>query len=169
VTWNPELLDETLNWILFGPGLYNQPLPIAYVPIWEFNPHGGPEAFGLSPFRSFAEIPYAQGMVAHVTDTDVDLYRPDVDHDLSFIGGYHAAEGTTDSRYIAWKQAALNTRQLLLITGRREIPTGPSALAAGPQACHDKAWEALRESHVATVTVTPEHPAPAPAPAPAPD
>lgn len=159
VTWHPEPLDETLNWILFGPGLYNQPLPIAYVPIWEFNPHGGPEGFGLSPFRSFAEIPHAQGMVAHVSDTDVDLYRPGVDHDLSFIGGYHAVEGTTDGRYIAWKQAALNTGQLLLITGRREIPTGPAALVAGPQACHDKAWDALRESHVAIVTVTPDYPA----------
>ncbi|MGH3976274.1 MAG: hypothetical protein ACRDS9_23565, partial [Pseudonocardiaceae bacterium] len=136
------------------------PLSIAYLPIWEFNRHGGPEAFGFAPFRSFAEIPQAQGMVAHVTDSDVDLYRPGLDRDLSFITGYHAVEGTTDGRYAAWKQAALDTRQLLLITGRREIPTGPAALAAGPKASEDEAWEVLRESHVAIVTVTPDHPYP---------
>lgn len=159
VTWHREPLDETLKWVLFRPGMYFQPLPIAYLPTWEFNPHGGPEAFGFAPFRSFAEIPQAQGMVAHITDTDVDLYRPDVDRDLSFITGYHAVDGTTDDRYIAWKQATLNTGQLLLITGRREIPTGPAALTAGPQASEDAAYEVLRESHVAIVTVTPDHPA----------
>lgn len=76
VTWHPEPLDETLNWVLFGPGMYSQPLPVAYLPIWEFHRHGGPEAFGFAPFRSFAEIPHAHGMVAHITDTDVDLHRP---------------------------------------------------------------------------------------------
>ncbi|MGH3565961.1 MAG: hypothetical protein ACRDRH_07995 [Pseudonocardia sp.] len=87
------------------PGMYSQPLPIAYLPIWEFNRHGGPEAFGLFPFRSFAAIPQAHGMVAHITDTDVDLHRPGVDRDLSFIAGYHAVEGIADGRYAAWKQA----------------------------------------------------------------
>lgn len=158
VRWHPEPLDETLNWVLFQPGMYCQPLPIAYIPIWEFNRHGGPEAFGFAPFRSFAEIPQAQGMVAHITDTDVDLYRPGGDRGLSFICGYHAVEGIADGRYAAWKQAAFDTRQLLLITGRREIPTGPTALAAGLQTSHDAALEALRESHVAVVTVTPDHP-----------
>ncbi len=85
--------------------MYSQPLPIAYLPIWEFNRHGGPEAFGLFPFRSFAAIPQAHGMVAHITDTDVDLHRPGVDRDLSFIAGYHAVEGIADGRYAAWKQA----------------------------------------------------------------
>jgi hypothetical protein len=160
VTWHPEPLDETLNWVLFGPGMYSQPLPVAYLPIWEFHRHGGPEAFGFAPFRSFAEIPHAHDMVAHITDIDVDLHRPGVDHDLSFIAGYHAVEGTTDGRYAAWRRAAFDTRQLLLITGRHEIPTGPAALAAGPQAAHDAAVKALRESHVAIVTVTPDHPCP---------
>jgi hypothetical protein len=29
VTWHPEPLEETLNWVLFPPGMYSQPLPIA--------------------------------------------------------------------------------------------------------------------------------------------
>lgn len=160
VTWHPEPLTETLNWVLFQPGMYFQPLPVAYLPIWEFNRHGGPETFGFAPFRSFAEIRQAHGMVAHITDTDVDLYRPEVDRDLSFICGYHAVEGTTDGRYAAWKKAALTARRLLLITGRREMPTGPTARAAGAQASYDEAWEVLHESYVAVVTTTPDHPAP---------
>jgi hypothetical protein len=160
VTWHPEPLEETLNWVLFPPGLYSQPLPIAYIPLWEFNRHGGPETFGFAPFRGFADIPPAHGMIAHITDTDVDLYRPDADPDLSFICGYHAVEGTTDGRYAAWTQAALTTRQLLLITGRREIPTGGSTHAATLQALYNHTWEVLHESHVAVVTTTPDHPAP---------
>ncbi len=160
VTWHQQPLNETLSWVLFSPGMYSQPLPIAYIPLWEFNRHGGPETFGFAPFGSFADIPQAHGMVAHITDTDVDLYRPDVDPDLSFICGYHAVEGTTDGRYAAWKQAALTTRQLLLITGRREIPTGPRTPAANPPASYNQTWEVLHESHVAVVTTTPDHPAP---------
>jgi hypothetical protein len=160
VTWHPELLKETLNWVLFPPGMYAQPLPIAYIPLWEFNRHGGPETFGFAPFGGFADIPPAHGMIAHVTDTDVDLYRPDVDPDLSFICGYHAVNGATDSRYTAWKQAALTTRQLLLITGRHEIPTEPNTPAANPQTSYHHTWEILHESHVAVVTTTPDHPVP---------
>jgi hypothetical protein len=99
-------------------------------------------------------------MIAHITATDVDLYRPDVDPDLSFICGYHAVDGATDSRYAAWKQAALATRHLLLITGRREIPTGASTPAANPQASYHQIWEVLHESHVAVVTTSPDHPVP---------
>jgi hypothetical protein len=160
VTWHPEPLDETLNWVLFPPGMYSQPLPIAYIPLWEFNRHGGPQTFGFAPFRSFADIPHAHGMLAHITDTDVDLYRPDLDPDLSFICGYHAVEATTDGRYAAWKRAVLTSRQLLLITGRREIPTGASTQAAHPQAFYHQTWEVLRESHVAVVTATLDHPVP---------
>ena len=57
VRWHSEPLEETLTWVLLSPGMYFQPLPVAYVPMWEFNRHGGPETFGLAPFRSFAEIP----------------------------------------------------------------------------------------------------------------
>jgi len=160
VSWHPELLVETLNWVLFQPGMCSQPLPIAYIPIWEFNRHGGPETFGFIPFRGFTDIPPAHGMVAHISDTDVDLYRLDIDPDLSFICGYHALEATTDGRYAAWKQAALTTRALLLITGHREIPTEASTQAANPQACYHQIWEVLRESHIAVVTTTPDHPAP---------
>jgi hypothetical protein len=128
--------------------------------MWEFNRHGGPQTFGFAPFRGFTEIPQAHGMVAHIRDTDVDVYRPDVDPDLSFICGYHAVEGATDGRYAAWKRAALTTRRLLLITGHREISTGPTIQAANPQAFYHQAWEVLHESHVAIVTTTPNHPTP---------
>jgi hypothetical protein len=117
VTWHPEPLEETLNWVLLPPGMYSQPLPIAYIPIWEFNRHGGPETFGFAPFGSVAEIPPAHGMLAHITDTDVDLYRPDLDPDLSFICGYHAVEGASDGRYAAWKQAALTCGARILDGG----------------------------------------------------
>lgn len=159
VTWHPMPLEETLQWVLFPAGMYSQPLPIAYIPIWEFNRHGGPETFGLTPFQDLAETPHAHDMIAHITDTDVDLHRPGIDPDLSFIAGYHSVDGHTDGRYATWKNAALDTGQILLITGRREIPTGPAAAALGRQASHDKAWEALRESHTAIVTTTPEPPA----------
>jgi hypothetical protein len=99
-------------------------------------------------------------MIAHITDTEVDLYHPDLDPHLSFICGYHAIEATADARYATWKQAALTTRELLLITGRREIPTGPSIQAAHPQVSYHQIWEVLHESHVAVVTTTPDHPAP---------
>jgi hypothetical protein len=159
VRWHGEPLAETLTWVLLPPGMYSQPLPVAYVPKWEFNRHGGPETFGLAPFRSLAETPQAQGMVAHITETDVDLYRPDVDRDLSFICGYHAIGGTSDGRYALWKQAALTARQLLLITGRREMPTAATVEATGPHAAYDQAWNVLHESCVALVTTTADHPA----------
>ncbi|MCA1702110.1 MAG: hypothetical protein LC808_02110 [Actinobacteria bacterium] len=160
VRWHPEPLEETLNWVLLPPGMFFQPLPVVYVPRWEFNRHGGPEACGLAPFRSFAETYQAHGMVAHITETDVDLYRPDVDRDLSFICGFHALEGTTDGRYAAWQQAALTARRLLLITGSREMPTGATVEAIGPQGSFDEAWNVLHESSVAIVTTTADHPAP---------
>lgn len=132
VRWHSEPLEETLTWVLLSPGMYFQPLPVAYVPMWEFNRHGGPETFGLAPFRSFAETPHVHGMVVHITETDVDLYRPDADRDLSFICGYHALAGTVDGRYAAWQQAALTARRLLLITGRQEMPTAATVAATGP-------------------------------------
>jgi hypothetical protein len=140
--------------------MYFQPLPVVYVPRWEFTRHGGPETFGLAPFRGFAEIPQAQGMVAHITETDVDFYRPDVDRDLSFICGYYALEGTADGRYATWQQAALTARRLLLITGRREMPTGASVEGIGPEGSCDEAWNVLCESSVAIVTTIPDYPAP---------
>jgi hypothetical protein len=160
VRWHPEPFEETLTWVLLPPGMYFQPLPIVYVPRWEFNRHGGPETFGLAPFRSFAEIPQAQGMVAHITETDVDFYRPHVDRDLSFICGYYAGEGSTDGRYAAWQQAALTARRLLLFTGNREMPTGTTVQAIGPEGSYDAAWNVLHESSVAIVTTTPDSPAP---------
>jgi hypothetical protein len=140
--------------------MYSQPLPVVYVPVWEFNRHGGPEAFGLAPFRGFSEVPLARGMVAHLTETDVDLYRPDVDRDLSFICGYHAIGGITDGRCAMWRQAALTAGRLLLITGRREMPTVATIQATGPHAAYDQAWKVLHESHVAIVTTTADHPSP---------
>lgn len=160
VRWHPEPLQETLTWVLLPPGMYCQPLPIVYVPKWEFNRHGGPETFGLAPFRSFAKTPQAQDMVAHVTETDVDFYRPNVDRDLSFICGYHALEGTADGRYAAWRQAALTARRLLLITGSREMPTGTTVQAVGPEGSYDAEWNVLHESSVAIVTTTADYPAP---------
>jgi hypothetical protein len=160
VRWHPESLGETLTWVLLPPGMYFQPLPLVYVPRWEFNRHGGPEIFGMAPFRSFVETPHVPGMVAHITETDVDLYRPDVDCDLSFICGYHACEGTTDGRYAAWQQAALTARRLLLVTGGQEMPTAATVQATGPHVAYDQAWKVLRESWVAIVTTTPDHPAP---------
>jgi hypothetical protein len=146
--------------VLLPPGMYFQPLPVVYVPRWEFTRHGGPETFGLAPFRGFAETPQAYGMVARITETDVDFYRPDVDRDLSFICGYHALEGSTDGRYAAWQQAALTARQLLLVTGRQEMPTAATVQATDPRVAYDQAWKVLRESSVAIVTTTPDHPAP---------
>jgi len=160
VRWHPEPLEETLTWVLLPPGVYFQPLPIVYVPRWEFNRHSGPETFGLAPFRSFGEIPRAQGMVAHITETDVDFYRPNVDRDLSFICGYHALGGTADSRYAAWQQTALTARRLLLITGSREMPTGTTVQASGPEGFYEAAWNVLCESSVAIVTTTADSPAP---------
>jgi hypothetical protein len=159
VRWHSGPLEETLTWVLLPPGMYFQPLPVVYVPIWEFNRHGGPETFGLAPFRSFAETRHAHRMVAHITETDVDLHRPDVDRDLSFICGYHALEGTADGRYGAWQRAVLTARRLLLITGRHEMPTAATVQAIGPHAAYHQAWKVLHDSFVAIVTTTPDHPA----------
>ena len=49
VHWHPEMLDQTMEWVLFPAGTFGQPYPIAYVPVWNFDHLGGPETFGLKP------------------------------------------------------------------------------------------------------------------------
>jgi hypothetical protein len=101
VTWHPVPLDETLGWILFPPGLFNQPLPVVYMPVWELDRHGGPDTFGLTPFHSLTRTPTAHDLIAHVSDTDVDIHRPTGDPELSFIAGYHAGDAAADGRHTA--------------------------------------------------------------------
>lgn len=152
VGWHPVPAEETTNWVLLGPGAFGQPLPFAYVPERSFKPFGGPRAFGFVPLAEngseCTNVPVANGLTSHITATDFDLIRPGHDLDMSFVAGYHAPGGRTDSAFAIWRQAAESSGRVMVVTGNRSMPYPP-------QSDLDGAYAVLRSSHAATVPVDP--------------
>ncbi len=125
VQWHISQPTETMTWALLredvlGPGAP----PVAYVPLLNLKAHGGPQAFGLVDLagsgREFVEVPVTHDLAARITNTDVDLVRPD-DETGVFIAGYRPPGGPDDERFTAWRAAAARHGRILVITGSRDL------------------------------------------------
>ncbi|MEV4091273.1 hypothetical protein [Streptosporangium saharense] len=161
VAWHPVAPKETMSWVLLPAGIFGQPLPLAYMPQFNFTHLGGPEAFGFvrTP-EQFADVPPALGLAAEVTLTDVDLFQPHLDEGLNFVGGYRVPDGATDPGYTAWRKTAHAHGRILVITGHQDFPAGPEFRHDHPQVVVERARQVVRSSYAATVLVseTPRRP-----------
>ena len=166
VDWRGPL-TETLDWVLFPPGAFGLPLPMAYVPLWEFTTHGGPEEFGFTRLNRRVMLPIAEGMIASLTATDLDLVRPDAGEPDRLIAGYQAGEGSANEQFFGtWRQSVLTAGGLVVMTGTREIPNILGASQEQDQLAYDvmgDSWGAKvildETSQVANPGVPPAGPA----------
>ena len=96
---------------------------MAYVPLFEFNRHGGPEEFGFCRLNRRVMLPFADGMAAVVTSTDLDLVRPDAGDLDRLIAGYQAAKGTVNYEFFqTWRQSVFAAQGMAVMTGNRKMP-----------------------------------------------
>jgi hypothetical protein len=124
VQWTGTI-TQTFDWVLFPPGAFGIELPMAYVPRWNFTPHGGPEAFGFVPLNRRGLAPFAEGLVANLTETDLDLVRStESDPALALVAGYHVHDTPSDKEFFrTWGQAVLAASGLIVMTGDRAMPS----------------------------------------------
>ncbi|MFF9309520.1 hypothetical protein ACF1BS_01250 [Streptomyces sp. NPDC014748] len=148
VKWTGNNRDA-LKWVLFPAGVFGIPFPVAYMPLWNLEVHGGPEAFGFERLDSDSIGARATGMVAELTDSDLDLMRPtESDPQISFIAGYRDnSAGSIDSQFAKWRISALKSGGIVVIAGPREMP---SVIGAG-SGNNELAWKAVRDSWGALV------------------
>jgi hypothetical protein len=153
VEWRGPV-TETLDWVLFPPGAFGTSIPTAYVPLFEFNRHGGPEEFGFLRLNRRIMLPFAEGMAAIVTGTDLDLIRPDAGEVDRLIAGYRAAKGSPNYKFFqSWRQSVVSAKGLVVMTGSREIP---NILGASPD--QDRlAYEVMADSWGAKVALDMEY------------
>jgi hypothetical protein len=140
---------DALNWVLFPAGVFGIPFPVAYMPLWSLSMHGGPEVFGFERLNSGSIGARAVGMVANITETDLDFMRPmESDPQISFIAGYRdAAAGSPHSQFTAWRDSAIQCGGVVAIAGPREMPS-----TVGPNSGNNAlAWEAIHDSWGALV------------------
>ncbi|WUI01563.1 hypothetical protein OHR68_07005 [Spirillospora sp. NBC_00431] len=162
VRWHPVPTGETLNWVLLPPGAFGQPLPLAYVPQFNFTPHGGPETFGFVPTPetysevpvALADIPIARNLVGDATPTDFDLFQPRLDPGLNFVAGYHAPASESIDSFTAWQQAAHAHGRVLVLTGHHDLPAGPELIHQPLQNIRENTSQALQTSHAAIIPLT---------------
>jgi hypothetical protein len=115
---------ETFNWTLFKPGAFGLAVPIAYVPLWYFRRYGGPERFGFVHMGQPVELPAANGMVADLTNTDIDLIEPDARQVGEIIAGYRDSDrGLEDSFFRQWRETVVACEGLVVMTGEQEMPS----------------------------------------------
>jgi hypothetical protein len=137
VEWRGTL-TETLDWVLFPPGVFGLSVPVAYVPLWEFTRHGGPGEFGFTRLDQRVIIPDAEGITASVTATDLDFVRPDEGEPDRLIAGYRAGEGLADQQFFhIWRQSVLDAGGLIVMTGNRAIPNVLGASQEQDQLAYD--------------------------------
>lgn len=157
VRWHPEIFDQTMEWALLPAGVFGQPYPVAYVPLWNFDHLGGPGAFGLEPVtlrgHRLGPVPVAQGLAADITATDVDFFQPHLDTAINFVTGYRVPGGSPDSSFSAWRQMALQAGSVLLIAGRKDMPAGPALIDQDPQDVAARVKEALLTAHAALAPI----------------
>ena len=131
-------LTETLDWTLFPAGAFGLDVPMAYVPLWAFMPHGGPEEFGFTQLNRRIELPTAEGMTAVLTATDLDLIRPDAGKPDRLITGYQFGEGPDNERFAeTWRQSVQAAGGLVVMTGSREMPAALGASQEQDQLAYD--------------------------------
>jgi hypothetical protein len=153
VQWHTGPPTETMSWVLLREGTLGPSLPpVAYVPQLNLKPRGGPQAFGLASLAAFGlepmEIPATHGMVAKLTETDVDLHRPGTDLD-SYIAGYRNPGGPGDERFAEWRASAARHGRILVVTGSRN-------LLPGEKTTLEALLDVVRSSHGAVVPLTPD-------------
>ena len=127
VRWHTTPPDETATWVLLRENeLGPECPPVAYVPLLNLKPYGGPQAFGLASLDRLGsepmEIPVARGLTARISDADVDLVRPG-DETGVFIAGYRNPGGPGDQRFTGWRAAAARHGRILVISGSRDLPS----------------------------------------------
>lgn len=155
VRWHPVPTGETLTWVMLPAGALGQPLPVAYVPQFNFAPHGGPETLGFIPTPgSYAAIPTTPLLVGTATATDFDLLHPHLDDQLNFVAGYRTSAEYADG-FTAWQQAAHAHGRVLVITGHRDLPAGPEIADRDPHTLAEQIQQALRDSYAAIVPLSP--------------
>ena len=146
-----------MEWALLPAGVFGQPYPVAYVPLWNFDHLGGPGAFGLEPVtlrgHRLGPVPVAQGLAADITATDVDFFQPHLDTAINFVTGYRVPGGSPDSSFSAWRQMALQAGSVLLIAGRKDMPAGPALIDQDPQDVAARVKEALLTAHAALAPI----------------
>ncbi|MEU0594598.1 hypothetical protein [Streptomyces ardesiacus] len=140
---------DALNWVLFPVGVFGIPFPVAYMPLWNLEVHGGPEVFGFERLASDSIGARATDMVAELTESDFDLVRPtESDPQISFIAGYRdKSVGSTDSQFTEWRTSALKSGGVVVIAGPREMP---SVIGSG-SGNNELAWKIVRDSWGALV------------------
>ncbi|MET9340302.1 hypothetical protein [Nonomuraea sp. NPDC003804] len=152
VRWHPASPAETMDWALLPAGIFGQPLPLAYVPQFNFTRLGGPEAFGFVPAPDhIADVPIAIGLAADVTRTDVDLFQPHLDEGLDFVAGYRAIGG---QMYDAWHAAAHTSGQILVITGHQDFPAGPEHRYDNLRDLMERLFQVVKDSYAAIVPLS---------------
>lgn len=145
-------LTQTFDWVLFPPGAFGIPIPMAYVPLWSFTPHGGPEEFGFARLNKRIQAPFAKDLVAHLTETDLDLVRPtEADASLALIAGYRVREEPSSQEFFrAWRHAVFSSGGLVVMTGDEAMPA-----VLGADVVQDRrAWEVMGRSWGAKVLLS---------------
>jgi hypothetical protein len=121
------------------------------MPLWSLSMHGGPEVFGFERLNSGYIGAQATGMVATITEADLDFIRPaERDPQISFIAGYRDdSAGSPHSQFTEWRNSAIQCGGVVAIAGPREMPSTVGA-SSGNNAL---AWEALHDSWGAIVSL----------------
>ncbi|MER7023472.1 MULTISPECIES: hypothetical protein [Streptomyces] len=143
IEWKGEMHDA-VNWTLLPRGAFGMPFPVAYVPMWNFLPHGGPQSFGFSQFNSDGYLPTARGLVANLTATDLDLDRPD---ESSYadqgVAGYRNGGSSRERQFFeSWASDIRRAGGLVVMVGIREMPAGPGIGFDAVRIARDVAKEA---------------------------
>ncbi|MCX4812502.1 hypothetical protein OG601_18010 [Streptomyces sp. NBC_01239] len=148
VKWGGNNRDA-LKWVLFPAGVFGIPLPVAYMPLWNLELHGGPEVFGFERLNVGSIGAQAVGMVANIAEADLDLERPtETDPQISFIAGYRdGSAGSPDSPFLPWRESAIRCGGIVAIAGPREMPT----IVGSGSGNNALAWEILHDSWGAVV------------------
>ncbi|MBC9719466.1 hypothetical protein H9Y04_43865 [Streptomyces sp. TRM66268-LWL] len=136
-----------LKWSLLMPGAFDIPLPVAYMPIWNLTPHGGAQAFGFTYLEVADHIPVATGMVASLSERDIDLVRPgERDPHLTLLAGFRAVSAEEREFFSQWREAVLENGAVVVIAGVKDLPVGPGVglpeLLAG-QKIVSESWAAV--------------------------
>ena len=151
VAWRTDPPAETVTWVLLRENaLGPQSPPAVYVPQLNLKGHGGPRALGLRSLSAagsgLVEVPETPHLAARVTETDVDLVRPDEDIG-GFVAGYRSPVPAGDELFVGWRAAAARHGRIVVITGSAE-------LLIGGDITYDRLWEILPTSHGAIVPLT---------------
>ena len=151
VAWRTSPPEDALMWVL-REGAFGLDLPpLAYVPLLNLKPSGGPRALGFASLDGFGrepmEIPVTSRLTARITATDVDLI-PAHKPAGGFAAGYRTPAGTADPMFPGWRAAAARYGRILVIAGAVDL------MPDGEQTSPSHVIDVIRRSHGALVPLT---------------